>query len=220
VPLASSAAPRRASRPEITSASGDAAPGAPSSGPLRREDDADPPRFEEVYGEHFSFVWRSVRRLGVNPSAVDDVVQEIFLVVHRRMTEFEGRASMKTWLFGIVLRVVRQHRRTLRRKPAQLGGMAAVDLDVDGVHDAAERGPHEHAAEREAVRTLHAILDELDDEKREVLVLADLEEMTVPEIAEAVETNVNTVYSRLRAARRDFDLAIVRHRARDQWRER
>jgi RNA polymerase sigma-70 factor (ECF subfamily) len=178
------------------------------------------PRFEEVYVEHFPFAWRSVRRLGVDPSAVDDAVQEIFLVVHRRLAEFEARASMKTWLFGIVLRVVRQHRRTLRRKPAQLGGAAAMDPDVDQVRDAAERGPHERVAEREAVRTLHAILDELDDDKREVFVLAELEQMTVPEIAEAVETNVNTVYSRLRAARRDFDQAVARHRARDQWRER
>jgi RNA polymerase sigma-70 factor, ECF subfamily len=202
VPLAS-AVETRASRPEIGRA------------PV-----TELPAFDEVYGEHFPFVWRSVRRLGVNPSAVDDVVQEIFLVVHRRMAEFEARATMKTWLFGIVLRVVRQHRRTLRRKPAQLGGMANVDPEVDRVHDESERGPHERAAEREAVQTLHAILDELDDEKREVFVLAELEEMTVPEIAQAVETNVNTVYSRLRAARRDFDQAVLRHRARDQWRER
>ncbi len=180
----------------------------------------DQPRFEEVYGEHFPFVWRSVRRLGVDSSAVDDVVQEIFLVVHRRLAEFEARSSMKTWLFGVVLRVVRQHRRTLRRKPAQLGGGAAMDPDVERVRDTAERGPHERAAEREAVRTLHAILDELDDDKREVFVLSELEQMTVPEIAEAVETNVNTVYSRLRAARRDFDQAVLRYRARDQWRER
>ncbi len=177
-------------------------------------------RFEDVYGEHFPFVWRSVRRLGVDASAVDDVVQEIFLVVHRRLAEFEARASLKTWLFGIVLRVVRQHRRTLRRKPAQLGGAASMDTDLDGVRDVAERGPHERVAEREAVRALHAILDELDDEKRAVFVLAELEQMTVPEIAEAVETNVNTVYSRLRAARRDFDQAVARYRARDQWRER
>ena len=127
---------------------------------------------------------------------------------------------MKTWLFGIVLRVVRQHRRTLRRKPAQLGGAAAMDPDVDRVHDAAGQGPHEQMAEREAVRTLHAILDELDDDRRAIFVLAELEQMTVPEIAEAVDANVNTVYSRLRAARRDFDQAVLRHRARDQWRER
>ena len=71
-----------------------------------------------------------------------------------------------------------------------------------------------------SLRTLHAILDEIDDDKRAVFVLAELEQMTVPEIAEAVEANVNTVYSRLRAARRDFDQAVLRHRARDQWRER
>ena len=147
-------------------------------------------------------------------------MQEIFLVVHRRLAEFEARASMKTWLFGIVLRVVRLYRRTLRRKPAQLGGAATMDPDVDRLHDPAARGPHERIAEREAVRALHAILDELDDEKREVFVLAELEQMTVPEISEAVEVNVNTVYSRLRAARRDFDQAVLRHRAREQWRER
>ena len=148
------------------------------------------------------------------PSAVDDVVQEIFLVVHRRLPEFEARASMKTWLFGIALFTVRQHRRTLRRKPAQLGGGAAIDADVDRVTDFDARGPHEHVTEREAVRTLHALLDELDDDKRAVLVLSELEQMTVPEIAEAVEANVNTVYSRLRAARRELDAAVVRHRAR------
>lgn len=201
--MASSAGDSRASRPEIPAPAGILVP-----------------RFEEVYAEHFPFVWRSVRRLGVDPSAVDDAVQEIFLVVHRRLAEFESRASLKTWLFGIVLRVVRQHRRTLRRKPAQLGGAAAMDPDVDRVHDTAGQGPHERMAEREAVQALHAILDELDDERREIFVLAELEQMTVPEIAEAVEANVNTVYSRLRAARRDFDQAVLRHRARDQWRGR
>jgi RNA polymerase sigma-70 factor (ECF subfamily) len=181
------------------------------------------PRFEDVYGEHFAFVWRSVRRLGIDMSAVDDVVQDVFLVAHRRMDDFEARSSMKTWLFGIALRVVRDHRRTLRRKPAQLGGTAAVETDMDGVNDASARGPLEHVTEREAARTLHALLDELDDDKRAVLVLAELEQMTVPEIAEAVETNVNTVYSRLRAARRELDAAVARYRIREeqkQWRSR
>jgi len=152
------------------------------------------PRFEDVYAEHFPFVWRSVRRLGVDASAVDDVVQEVFLVVHRRLAEFEARAAMKTWLFGITLFTVKQHRRTLRRKPAQLGGSASMDPEVERVSDAHGRGPHEQAAKHEAARTLHALLDELDDDKRAVLVLSELEQMTVPEIAEAVSANVNTVY--------------------------
>src|SRR6185436_19202677 len=69
--------------------------------------------FEEVYEQNVTFVWRSARRLGVADAAIDDVVQEIFVVVHRRLREFEGRSSLKTWLFAIVLRVVRDHRRSL-----------------------------------------------------------------------------------------------------------
>jgi RNA polymerase sigma-70 factor (ECF subfamily) len=175
--------------------------------------------FESVYEEHFAFVWRSVRRLGVVESAVDDAVQEIFVVVHRRLPEYEERGSLKSWLYGIVLRVVRVHRRTLRRKPAQLGG-SGIESDVDTVSDHEARGPHERAAKNEAVRVLHEILDELDDEKREVFVLAELEQLTVPEIAELVDANLNTVYSRLRAARREFEQGVARHRARDEWRSR
>src|SRR5579859_5834321 len=74
------------------------------------------PTFAQVYEEHFSFVWRSARRLGAPDAVVDDVVQEIFVIVHRRLAAFEGRSSMKTWLYGIVLNVVRAHRRALFAK--------------------------------------------------------------------------------------------------------
>ena len=79
-------------------------------------------------------------------------------------------------------------------------------------------GPHEQAVRSEAAKTLHRILDELDDEKREVFVLAELEEMTIPEIAEVLGINVNTAYSRLRAARQTFDQAVMRYQSRDRWR--
>jgi RNA polymerase sigma-70 factor (ECF subfamily) len=175
--------------------------------------------FDEVYDAHFAFVWRSVRRLGVLEGAVDDVAQEIFLVVHRRLPEFEGRSAVKTWLFGIVLRVVREHRRHLRRKsPHSLRPEPPADPET--LSDSPERCPHESAAKTEAVRALHGILDELDDDKREVFILAELEQMTVPEIADALAVNLNTVYSRLRAARQEFEQAVARHRARDGWRYR
>ena len=173
-----------------------------------------PPTFAAVYEAHFAFVWRSVRRLGVDDSAVDDVVQEIFVIVHRRLADFEARSSIKTWLFGIVLRVVRDHRRTLRRKSPPRA------TDADNVAADAEHNPLERAAKAEAARVLHAILDELDDEKREVFVLAELEQMTAPEIADALGVPLNTVYSRLRSARQDFEAAVARHRARDGWRLR
>src|SRR5689334_9453575 len=70
--------------------------------------------FAEIYDAQFAFVWRSLRRLGVDPSGLDDAAQDVFLVVHRRLPEFEGRASLKTWVYEIVRRVARDHRRTKR----------------------------------------------------------------------------------------------------------
>jgi RNA polymerase sigma-70 factor (ECF subfamily) len=186
---------------------------APAEVPLR------PWTFDAVYEAHFAFVWRTVRRLGIIDSAVDDVAQETFLVVHRRLPSFESKSSMKAWLFGIVTRVVADARRSLRRKPANLGGHARSGEDVDTMADAT-MGPHETAAKTEAIRKLHALLDAMADERRQVFILAELEQMSVVEIAMAVGVNVNTVHSRLRAARVEFDRAVARLRARDAWRTR
>jgi len=169
-----------------------------------------PPSFDAVYEQTFDFAWRSARRLGVAPSAVDDVVQDVFLVVHRRLAEFEGRSSIKTWVFGILLRSVSDHRRTLRRK----GGLS--ELPHDDVLMGRGTGPIETIEKRQAAAVLHSLLDELDDEKRSVFVLAELEELSAPEIGEILSIPVNTVYSRLRAAREAFERALARHRAREQ----
>lgn len=165
-------------------------------------------RLEDVYEEHFDFVWRSARRMGVADASVDDVVQEVFLVAHRRLADFEGRSTVRTWLFGILMRVVKDYRRTLRRK----GGLAPLPevLPSDG-----RESPANRAEQREAVRLLHRLLDSLDDDKRAVFVLAELEQMTAPEIADALSVNLNTVYSRLRAARREFGKALERNRAKE-----
>jgi RNA polymerase sigma-70 factor (ECF subfamily) len=178
---------------------------------------AETPPFAQVYDAHFAFVFRSARRLGVDDRAIDDVVQEAFVVVHRRLGEFEGRSSLKTWIYGILRRSVNDHRRAVRRKNPETGPGQAVDPETI-VSDQAN--PQERAAEAEGVRILYALLDTFDPEMREVFVLAELEQMTVPEIAEALELNVNTVYTRLRAARHHFEKAVVRYRARDVWRSR
>lgn len=191
----------------------------PSSEPLPGRDRQHPANetapavlsFEDVYHAQFAFVWRSARRLGVRDASLDDAVQEVFVVVHRRLADFEGRSSIKTWLFGITLRVVRDHRRSARRRDA------GSDIDPDTLR-ATSSGPADHAEKAEAVRLLHALLDELDDERREVFVMSELEQMTMPEIAEALGMNVNTAYARLRAARQEFEQALARHRARDMWR--
>jgi RNA polymerase sigma-70 factor (ECF subfamily) len=169
--------------------------------------------FDQVYEAHFSFVWRSAKRLGMRDASLDDAVQEVFVVVHRRLAEFEGRSSLRTWLFGITLRIVRDHRRSARRRDP------GCEVDPDTLR-ATGNGPAETAERAEAVRLLHALLDELDDERREVFVMSELEQMVMPEIADALGINVNTAYARLRAARQDFEQALTRHRARDTWRHR
>jgi RNA polymerase sigma-70 factor (ECF subfamily) len=173
-----------------------------------------PPSFDEVYAEHFDFVFRTVRRLGVPETLVDDSVQEVFLVVHRRLGEFRGRAALTTWLYRIVVNVAQHARRSARRKDI----VDPEDPDTLPIDDA--DGPHERARRAEGARLLQRVLGDLDDDQRAVLVLADYEDLSVRDIASALGENVNTVSSRLRAARQAFDQAIRRHRALDQWRMR
>ncbi len=160
------------------------------------------PAFEDVYDEYFAFVWRCLRRLGVQAPALDDAVQDVFVVVHRRLGEFEQRSSLKTWLFGIAFRVAGAHRRALQRR----GEAEPVPAELaDGAP-----GPLEVLERREGLRILDALLARLDEEKRAVFIMAEIEEMTAPEIAEALGIPVNTAYSRLHAARRMLEAMAAR----------
>jgi len=165
----------------------------------------------ELYDAHFDFVWRSLRRLGVPLASLDDAAQEVFVVALRRRAEFEGRSGIKTWLFGIAWNIARSLARSPVRREEAL---------PEVVPDAASLGPQEAAVRSEAIRTLYELLDELDSERRAVFVMAELEELSAPAIAEITGVPLNTVYSRLRAARGDFEAALRRRRARDDWRAR
>lgn len=168
--------------------------------------------FAELYELHFDFVWRSARRLGVPEASLDDVVQDTFVTVYRRLSAFEGRSTLKTWIFGILRHTVSDYRRTQRRKGTQ--PLACEPTDCQGP------SPHDATARLEGSRLLHEALSTLKDEHREVFVLSELEQLSAPEIAQAVEANVNTVYSRLRCARQEFEVALKRIRSRDEWRMR
>jgi RNA polymerase sigma-70 factor (ECF subfamily) len=167
----------------------------------------------EIYEVYFDFVWRSLRRMGVQDSMIDDATQDVYMVVHRRLPEFKAEAQIKTWLFSIVLRVAQNYRRAALRRAAHL---ADAPGQIEGAADAESKGPLELAARQEAAKLLHALLEQLDDEKRSMLILVDLEEMTVVEAAEVLSINVNTAYSRLRSARAAFEEAIVRLRDDDR----
>lgn len=161
---------------------------------------------EAIYERYFDFVWRSLRRLGVPLSMLDDATQDVFVVVHRRLNEFQRKASLKTWLFSIALNIAHHYRRSLARQKRE-------DLDEDAV-DLVGVGLEERAATVEAARLVYRMLDALDEDRRAVFVLHHLEQMPATEIAQALGIPPNTVYSRLRLARRDFEATLRRHMAR------
>jgi RNA polymerase sigma-70 factor (ECF subfamily) len=167
------------------------------------------PGFEQVFRDHHAFVWRVLRRLGVPEASADDAVQDVFLVLARRFDEFdESRGSMRGWLVAIATRVARQHRRALGRRHRLLAAFGREPgpstVGTGGATD-----------ERSAANVLHALLDTLDEDKRIVLVLLELEQMTGQEVASLLGLKVPTVHSRLRLARAELKRAYARLRARE-----
>jgi RNA polymerase sigma-70 factor (ECF subfamily) len=164
-----------------------------------------------LYEDYFGFVWRNLLRLGVPEDSLEDAAQEVFLVVHRRGESFDQRrSSVQSWLIGIIVRVARNRRRALRRGWFRLTAVRGDEVLHAVPSDAA--GPAELVAKQEAARLLSRTLDALDDKKRAIFVLVDIEQLTVPEAADALGVNLNTAYARLRAARVEFPRALKRLR--------
>lgn len=168
--------------------------------------------FRQVYDEHFRFVWRSLRRLGVREADIADTVQEVFVVVHRKLPEFEGRSKMSTWLFAISMHVARDHRRSavVRRE-------VSTEASVLSEHEDPRADVGAKAERNEKQAQLEAILDEMPEDQRTVFVLFELEGMSGIEIAELVDIPIGTVHSRLRLAREGFRRSAARLAARDQF---
>jgi RNA polymerase sigma-70 factor (ECF subfamily) len=177
---------------------------------LATADDERPPArsFRQVYDSYFVFVWRAAANRGVPEAALDDVVQEVFLVVHRKLAEFEGRSTLRTWLAGIVRRVVSDHVKKRSNQPT-----AAEHLEEDREPAAAAFEPNVELERRAAVALVDELLARMSEVQREVFVLYELEQMTAREIAILTSTNENTVQTRLRVARRIFQEGVARHRA-------
>jgi RNA polymerase sigma-70 factor (ECF subfamily) len=159
----------------------------------------------EVHAEHADFVWRSLARLGVREGDLADVLQEVFLVVHRRLQTYDGSSKLTSWLFGICLRSASAYRRRAfrrREQPLTAGREPAAPdgSDPERAFDAREK--------------LAAILDGMPLDKRAIFVMFEIDGMSSQAIADALDVPVGTVHSRLYAARRAFEKALVRLRAR------
>jgi RNA polymerase sigma-70 factor (ECF subfamily) len=162
-----------------------------------------------VYEVHAEFVWASLQRLGVRDSDLEDVLQEVFVVVFRKIDTFDGSAKMTTWLFGICLRVASAYRRrSFRRHETSVAESPEVEVPPG-------LSPEEALASHQLRRRLGDLLDELDVDKRAVFVMFEIEEMPSEEIAKILGVPVPTVHSRLRAARKEFQKALARMHARD-----
>jgi RNA polymerase sigma-70 factor (ECF subfamily) len=148
--------------------------------------------FAQLYREQFEFVWRMLLHFGVPAAGVEDAVQDVFLVVHRRWADLGAHVSARSWLYGISRRVASDHRRKRSRHERKLDALPRLGPSRD-----LER----EVAERQLITALERALAELEPARREVFVLAEIEGMTAREIADAVGANPNTVASRLRAAR-------------------
>ncbi|WAS95526.1 RNA polymerase sigma factor [Nannocystis punicea] len=170
-----------------------------------------PDGLAEVYREHHDFMWRSLRRLGVDEADVEDAVHDAFLVVARRLADFEGRSSLRTWLFAIAMRVAQSRRRDHQREVHHL---RRYELSV------APRSPADPQTRHETAVTLHQLLAGLDDDQRAVFIMIELENMTAPEIAAALDLKLPTVYSRLRLARQAMQRAVARYLARTKEKPR
>jgi len=174
-------------------------PGDPPEGPRAQPEARQ--SFDEIYERHFPFVWRCLRGMGVGPTALDDAAQDVFLVVHRQLAGFRGESSTQTWLYAIARHVASNHQRRTERKQAPLEPLVSEPAHPDP-------GPLERAEDAQAAAFVATFLAGLDDNKRDLFILAVLEEMTIPEVATALAIPLNTAYTRLRSVRADFERAL------------
>lgn len=179
-------------------------PGAPDMIPSRDH-------WAVFYDAHVGFIFRALRRLGVAPEGLEDATQEVFLIAFERAEAFEQRSSVRTWLHGIAFNVARRHFYAKGRSHAE----RLSEVLVDEHHPSQE----EALVRKRAVEEIYALLDCLTPDQRAVFVLTELEQLSAPEIAEITGAPLNTVYSRLRLGRKEFDAALRRKRARDDWRK-
>jgi RNA polymerase sigma-70 factor (ECF subfamily) len=166
--------------------------------------------FEAIYREHFATIWRAVRRFGVSERDAADAAQEVFVIAHRRFHEFEGRSTLRTWLFGIAFRVAASRRRHSSATREVLA-FETADMPPDSADN-----PETAAMRRELRGLLQQGLDALPLEQRAVFILFELEGLSGEQIAEALGQPEGTVRSRLRLARATFSKVVKRALGRAQ----
>jgi len=170
------------------------------------------PTLQAIYREYFSFVWSTARHLGAGWDIVDDVVQDVFIVVHFKLGTLRQVESMRSWIYGIIRRTLSEYRRADRNRSNAEARLSA-ELKTNRPVQDSPLDKVEHSSEIERLQTL---LAELDEKKREIFVMVEVLGMTVPEVVEVIDIPLDTAYSRLRKARQAFEAALLRQEERDE----
>ncbi len=160
------------------------------------------PDFNALYRDEFSFVYRVLRYHGVRDADIEDLVHDVFVVLHRRLDDYDPARPIRPWLFGIAYRTARRHGERVARR-------SEVSTEVPGA-ESREPAADEQLEAARAWRTLQRTLQELPWEQRAVVISHDIEEHTAPEIAVALDVPLNTVYSRLRLGRKKLSVLLRR----------
>ncbi len=163
--------------------------------------------FCRVYTETSEFVERAARRLGVADNDVEDVAQDVFVHVYRHLPAFEGRCALKTWVFGFVVSAVRNYRRKKRRRSDR---DSLFELSWQATQCAPMCDPYELTACSQAESILKRVAHEIGEDKAAVVVLSEIEGRSMHEISTLLGVNVNTLYSRRRTGRLEFEEALAR----------
>ena len=162
------------------------------------------PDLGAIFEEHFDYVWNRLRRLGVHDADLEDLVHDVFIKVHARLTDYDPSRPIRPWLFGFAFRVAADHRRLARHR-VELIGSSREQVDPQPAADVRIEGDEERAL-------VEAALERVELDRRAVLIMHDIDEVPVPAIARELGIPVPTAYSRLRLAREDFASAATRLR--------
>ena len=161
-------------------------------------------RLRKMMAEHFDFIWRCLRRFGLDDSRADDAVQQVFVIAADKL-ESIAAGSERSFLIGTAMRVASD----VRRSAAYRREVPCADVGID-IEDGVQ--PDDLVDQLRARRLLDSVLDGLDLELRSVLVLFEIEQLTVTEIASLLRIPRGTVASRLRRARAHFEAEVGRLR--------
>ncbi|MCH9682563.1 MAG: sigma-70 family RNA polymerase sigma factor [Deltaproteobacteria bacterium] len=164
--------------------------------------------FDTLFEAHYGFVCRALRSMQVDAASVEDLAQDVFIVLHRRLADYDANREIRSWLWGIARRVASTHARSAQRAQRRLHAVRAEPRTTTA--------PDEQLELQRRATVVDQFLEALPQAHREVFVLIEIESMSAPQAAEALGIKLNTVYSRLRVARQRFQRAVARHRAREQ----